>query len=118
MSAPTKAALLEENAQLRSQLDKGKIDANIQLKLIEQKRDALRSNATKLETELEAARNAAIHFRAQRDTLVGYVEGNRKDREATTSLQPERYGEPSIRTRTDEFLESMLRDPPSTGRIF
>ena len=118
MSTPTKAALLEVNAQLRSKLDAVGQELNMKVKLAEQQRDALRLNVTRLEGDLEAARNAAIHFRAQRDTLIGYVEGNRKDREAATSLQPDRYGEPSIRTRTDEFLESMLREPTSTGRIF
>ena len=118
MSGTTKAALLEENAQLRSRLDQGKIDSNVKIKLIEQKRDALLLNVTRLEGDLEAARNAAIHFRAQRDTLTGYIEGVRLDRDETIMTRPDPYAEPVKSTRTDEFLESMMREPPPIGRTF
>ena len=118
MSGQTKAALLEENAQLLKQLATLEQELRMKIAVLGNERDALRLNVTRLEGDLEAARNAAIHFRAQRDTLTGYIEGVRLDRDETIMTRPDPYAEPVKSTRTDEFLESMMREPPPIGRTF
>jgi hypothetical protein len=116
MSGTTKAQLQEENAKLRSQLDKGKHDAALAIKLMEQERNALRLNVSRLEGDLEKANAGVTHYRAQRDGLIGYVQGSRVDREDDVLVNSDVYSEPVRTKQTDRFLEDMGRDSDAPRR--
>ena len=107
MSGQTKAALQAEVERLNKEISR------LQTKATESSIEAKYAIAGKDELI-----KAVHHYRAQRDTLTGYVEGVRLDRDETIMTRPDPYAEPVKSTRTDEFLESMMREPPPIGRTF
>ena len=101
MSGVTKGQLETQNAEL--------LNAVKQLEKMNSEAMALARRARNDSDEIEVA---AAWFKRQRDTMIGFIEGDRKDEEKGPdfdSLTGHTIQRP--RTRTDEFLDMMRQDP-------
>ncbi len=101
MSAPTKGQLQAMNEELQA--------TNRKLEKMSSEAMALARRARNDSDEIEIA---AAWFKRQRDSMIGFIEGDRKDEEKGPnfdSLTGHTIQRPT--TRTDEFLDMMRQDP-------
>ena len=102
MSAPTKTELADMNRELQE----------TNRKLEKMSAEAM-SLSRRLRNDVDEVEMAAAHFKRQRDTMIGFIEGDRKDEEKGPnfdSLTGHTIQRPT--TRTDDFLDMMRQDPP------
>ncbi len=107
MSAPTKGQLQAMNEELQA--------TNRKLEKMSSEAMALARRTRNDADELEAG---LLWYKRQRDTMIGFIEGDRKDEEKGPdfdSLTGHTIQRP--RTRTDEFLDMMRQDPEITNTV-
>ncbi len=101
MSGVTKVQLEAQNAEL--------LEA---VKNLERMNDKTMELARRARNDSDDARREAAHYRTQRDRLVGFVQGYRKDIGEPIEDTPD-YSTPSIKiSRVDAFLGECREDPP------
>ena len=106
MSGVTKGQLEVQNAELLQTV-----------KRLEKMNSEAMALARRARNDTDDSEREARHFKEQRDRLVGYIEGNRPDRDrgmasggVVEMARP--IGEPRPeRTRVDDFLDAMRREP-------
>lgn len=109
-------SLKMENEELAEKFN----EIQTKLTICEDKLETTRNQLKALTKGATADLNALAHVTRQRDTLIGYIEGTREDRERANMIVPDHRDEPIERTRTDDFLDSMRTDAaagaPGIGR--
>ena len=103
MSGVTKGQLETQNAELLNavkQLEKMNVEAM--------------ALARRARNDADDIERAAVHFKQQRDRLIGYIEGTRHDRDRNLAsggvvVRPDIEG--PTRTRVDEFLDQNRQEP-------
>lgn len=106
-----KEAVRMENEELALKLD----DLQAKFQDCEERLESALKHIKEVEKTIAENLGALIHARRQRDTLIGYIEGTREDRERANMIVPDHRGEPIERTRTDDFLDSMRIEPGGGG---
>lgn len=100
MSGVTKGQLETQNAEL--------LEA---VKNLERMNDKTMELARRARNDSDDARRESAHYRTQRDRLVGFLQGYRKDIEEDIEDSPV-YQPPSIKiSRVDAFLGECREDP-------
>lgn len=100
-----------ENEELVLKLD----DLQAKFQVCEERLENAMQHIKEIEKTVAENLGALIHVKRQRDTLIGYIEGTREDRERANMIVPDHRGEPIERTRTDDFLDSMRIEPGGGG---
>lgn len=100
-----------ENEELVLKLD----DLQATLRHCESALGSTQKELQEIQMAIPIFRSNLAHVTRQRDTLIGFIEGSRLDREQANMMVPDRMGEPQQRTRTDDFLEAMRIEPGAGG---
>jgi chromosome segregation ATPase len=108
----------EENENARMEIEELvlKLDeTQANLRHCESALESTRKELSEVQMAIPIFRSNLAHVTRQRDTLIGFIEGSRLDREQMNMPVTERRGEPEPRTRTDDFLEAMRIEPGTGG---
>lgn len=102
MSGVTKTQLEAQNAELLEAVKK-----------LERMNDEAMALARRARNDSDDAGRDAAHYRTQRDRLVGFLQGYRKDIEGVVVDEPlDTYGPRIQVNRVDAFLGECREDPP------
>jgi chromosome segregation ATPase len=111
-------SVTEENENARMEIEELvlKLDeSQANLGHCENALESTRKELSEVQMAVPIFRSNLAHVMRQRDTLIGYIEGMRLDREQPNMMVPDRMGEPQTRTRTDQFLDEMRLEPGVVG---
>lgn len=107
MSGVTKGQLETQNAELLEAVKK-----------LEKMNVEAMALARRARNDADDVELAAAHFKRQRDTMIGFIEGDRKGEEKGPnfdSLTGHTIQRP--RTHTDDFLDMMRQDPEIVNTV-
>ncbi len=107
-------SVTSENENLRMEAEELALkldELQAKLRHCESALESTRKELSEVQMAIPIFRSSLAYVTRQRDTLIGFIEGSRLDREQMNMPVTERRGEPEPRTRTDDFLEAMRLEP-------
>ncbi len=111
-------SVTSENENLRMEAEELALkldELQTNLRHCENALESTRKELREIEKTIPSFRAYLAQMTRQRDTLIGYIEGMRADREQANMIVPDRVGEPQTRTRADDFLDAMRLEPGVVG---